>query len=127
MKYLIDSYAWIEYLDGTKYGKKVKEFLSEENEIFSIPFVLAEVISRTKRKGMDTDIAFKAIVSSSAILNIDAEISKEAGILHAEIKKTIKDFGLTDAFILAIARKLKAKIITGDEHFSKIKEAILIR
>ena len=127
MKYLIDSYAWIEYLDGTECGEKIKEFFSEENEIFSIPLVLAEVIGRTKRKEMDIDTAFKAIVSSSIILNIDAETSKEAGILHAEMKKTIRDFGLTDAFILAMARKLKAKIVTGDEHFRKIKEAILIR
>ena len=43
-----------------------------------------------------------------------------------EIRKKIKDFGLADVFVLLTARKLNAKIITGDPHFKGFKEAILI-
>jgi predicted nucleic acid-binding protein len=43
------------------------------------------------------------------------------------MRKNSKDFGLADAYVLATARKLKAKILTGDEHFKPVKEAIMIK
>ena len=46
--------------------------------------------------------------------------------LHTEMRKTEKDFGLADAYVLATARKLKAKILTGDPHFKNVKDAILM-
>jgi predicted nucleic acid-binding protein len=42
------------------------------------------------------------------------------------MRKTQKDIGLADAYILATARKLKSKILTGDPHFQDVKEAIII-
>ena len=68
----------------------------------------------------------KTIFSLSKIYNFDASFSKEAGILHAEIKKKYGDFGLVDAFVLLTSMKINAKIITSDKHFKNIKEAILI-
>ena len=126
MKYIIDSYAWVEYLDGTSEGQKVREILMQNNEIYTLILSIAEVISRTKRKEGDIDIAYKAIISNSRILPINQEMSKEAGLLHAEIRKEIKDFGLIDAFILLTARKLNLKVLTGDSHFKDFKEAVLI-
>ena len=59
-------------------------------------------------------------------ISVDEEISLQAGLIHCEMRKTIKDFGLADAYILATARKLKSKILTGDLHFHEIKESIMI-
>ena len=126
MKYIIDSYAWIEYLDGSNKGDKVREVITENNEIFTVSLTVAEVTSRAKRKDKNVDIAYNTIIINSNIININSEMAKEAGILHAEIRKEIKDFGLADVFILLTARKLEAKIITGDPHFKNFKEAILI-
>ncbi len=50
MKCLIDSYAWIEYLDGTINGKSVRELLMQDHEFYTITLTIAEVISRIKRK-----------------------------------------------------------------------------
>lgn len=127
MKYVIDSWAWVEYLDGTENGLKVKKILTEENEIFTLILSLAEIISRAKRKEKDIKSIEDAILVNSKIINMNVEIAKDAGLLHAEMRKTIKDFGLIDAFVLKAARELKAKIITGDKHFRNIKEAILIK
>lgn len=127
MRYIIDSWAWIEYLDGTKNGLKVKEILTEENEVFTLILSLAEIISRAKRKEKDIESVENAILVNSKIINIDVKVAKDAGLLHAEMRKTIKDFGLIDAFVLKAARELKAKIVTGDEHFCNMKEAILIK
>ena len=127
MRYLIDSWAWIEYLDGTKNGLKVKEILTQENEVFTLILSLAEIISRAKRKEKDIEGVENAILVNSKIINVNVEIAKNAGLLHAEMRKTIKDFGLIDAFVLLTARELKAKVLTGDKHFKNFKEAILIK
>ena len=127
MKFVLDTFAWIEYFNGSESGKKVDEIIeSEENEIFSSIITIAEVASILKRNEEDVELGYKKMIDLSKLYFINSEIAKETGLLHAEIKKNIKDFGLADAFVLLTARKLKAKIVTGDPHFKGFKEAILI-
>lgn len=127
MRYIIDAYAWVEYLEGSKLGEKVRDVISSENEIFSLNLTIAEVVSKVKRKKGNSDVAFNAIKTNSRILEITPEIAKKAGLFHAEIREKIKNFGLVDALILMLARELKAKILTGDEHFREFKEAIFVK
>ena len=126
MKFIIDSYAWIEYLEGSSEGKRVKEILNSKNEIYTLSLNIAEVVSKVKRAGKDENLAYKSIIFNSKILDINPKIAKEGGIIHAEIREKIKSFGLVDSFLLVFSRKLGAKIITGDRHFKGFKEAILI-
>ena len=126
MKYLIDAYAWIEYLEGSKLGEKVREIMVGKDDLFSLSLTISEVISKVKRKNGNTDLAYKAITSNSKILNISPEIAKQAGLFHAEMRKKIENFGLVDSLLLALARELKAKILTGNHHFKNFKEAIFI-
>jgi len=126
-RYVVDSYAWIEYLDGTEIGRKVSDLIKENEEIFSCVLTIAEVVSKAARKGKDVKIAYDVLTSNSKIINADEELSLQAGLLHYEMRKTVKDFGLADAYILATARKLKTKILTGDMHFKNVKEAVLIK
>lgn len=126
-KFVLDSYAWIEYFIGSQRGSKVKEYIeSPDNEIFTSIITIAEISSITKRENRDVEDVFVNINNLSEIYNINSEFAKEAGILHAEIRKKIKDFGMADTVILLTARKLNAKVITGDPHFKDFKEAVLI-
>ncbi|MEM2107912.1 MAG: PIN domain-containing protein [Candidatus Bathyarchaeia archaeon] len=126
-KYIIDAYAWIEYLIGSEAGAKVKQLMEEENnELYTSAVTLAEVISKTAREKQNVEAAYDIITSNSNIIDVNEQLSKETGILHAKMRKTKKDFGLADAYVLAIAIKIGAKIITGDPHFKSIKEAIII-
>ena len=127
MKYVFDSYAWIEYLDGSSLGEKVNEILlDDDTEIFSLNLTIAEVVSRTKRKKRNVELAFKAIHLNSKVLEVTPEIAKKAGLFHAEVRKKIKDFGIVDALILVFSRELNARILTGDEHFESFKEAVML-
>ncbi len=127
-KYIIDAYAWIEYLIGSKDGEKVKSVLEEENnEVYTCAVTVAEVVSKTAREGRNFETAYDVLTSNSQVVNVDEELSKEAGALHAEMRKTKRDFGLADAYVLAIARRTNSKVLTGDAHFKGIKEAILIK
>jgi predicted nucleic acid-binding protein len=126
-KYVIDAYAWIEYLIGSKAGGKVKSVLEDAaNETYTCAVTVAEVVSKTAREGRDFETAYDILLSNSQIVNADEGTSKEAGVLHCEMRKTAKDFGLADAYVLAVAKTVNAKILTGDPHFRGVKEAVLI-
>lgn len=127
LKYVLDSYAWIEYFIGSYKGEKVGNIVeTEDNELFTPSIVVAEVASITSREKKDPEQAYKNILMLSKTYELNHELAKEAGILHAEMRKKMHDFGMADAVILLTARKLGAKIVTGDPHFKNLKEAIFI-
>jgi len=126
--YVVDAWAWVEYLIGSKHGVKLKEVLDEENsEVYTCAITLAEVISKVARERRDVEAAYTMLLSNSQVININEELSLQAGLLHCEMRKSLKDFGLADAYVLATARKLKAKVLTGDLHFKNVKDAVLIK
>jgi PIN domain nuclease of toxin-antitoxin system len=126
-RYVIDAYAWIEYLIGSRAGEKVKSVLEEEgNEIFTCAVTVAEVVNKTARERRNFEAAYDILISNSQVVNADEEVSREAGVLHSKMRKTKRDFGLADAYVLAVARRMKSKVLTGDIHFEGVGEAILI-
>ncbi len=125
---MVDAWAWVEYLIGSEFGTKLKEVLDEDSsEVYTCAITLAEVISKVAREGRDVEAAYTMLLSNSQVINVNEELSKHAGLLHCEMRRSLKDFGLADAYVLATARKLKAKVLTGDMHFKDVKEAVLIK
>jgi predicted nucleic acid-binding protein len=121
-----DAYAWIEYLDGTRRGERLRDLLERDTEVYTCAVTLAEVISKALRTGRDHQTAYAVIHGNSTIVDADEQLSNQAGILHAETRRTVHDFGLADAYVLATARALGAKILTGDPHFIGIEDATII-
>ena len=71
MKYVIDSWAWIEYLIGSSHGEKVREIAeNKENEMFTCVLSIAEIMSMTKRENRDSDSAYNFITSLSKIYDV---------------------------------------------------------
>jgi len=126
-KYVVDSWAWIEYLIGSDYGAKLNEILDDAAEVYTCAITLAEVVSKVAREGKDVEVAQDMLSSNSQIISIDEELSKSSGQLHAKMRQTQKDFGLADAFVIALANSLKAKIVTGDPHFKGLNDTVLIK
>ena len=126
MKYLVDAYAWIEYLEGSNKGVKVSEILNADNEIIILPMTIAEVVSKIKRKGSNSELAYNVIISKSKIIELTPRIAKQAGLLHAEMRKKYEQFGIVDATIIETAKSINAKIITGDPHLKDFKETIIL-
>ena len=126
-KFVIDAYAWIEYLDGSEKGRKVAEIIEEDtNEIFTSSGTVAEVVGKVLRRNEDINIALNHINNFSAVIDITQDICIAAAHIHFEYKKKNKNFGMLDAFVAAIAKKLGAKILTGDNDFRNFKEAVMI-
>jgi len=133
-KYVVDSYAWIEYFRGTSAGVKAKRYIEEEDS--ATPTIVIAELSRKLLKeieaGRETPEGRKArlefIKTSTIIVNLTQDIAVLAGEIDVERKREVKGWGLADSIILATARKNKAKVVTGDEHFRDlVDEAIMIK
>ena len=126
--YVVDAWAWIEYLIGSEPGAKLNEiFEDEDTEVYTCAVTISEVVSKVAREGKDVEVAYSLLLSNSQIVNADEQLSRSAGLLHAEMRQNEKDFGLADSYVLATARKLKTKILTGDPHFKNVTDAVLIK
>jgi len=129
MRYLVDSFTWIEYFMGTKRGEKVMAIIEETGiECLVSTINIAEIYS----KSLKTDGMAKAeerrvfITSRCAIIEVSEHIAVEAAKIDVELKKTVEGWGLADSIVLATARDKKAKILTGDKHFKGLPEAEMI-
>lgn len=125
--YVIDAYAWIEYVNGSTRGVKVKNIIeSQSNKVHTCAVTIAEIVSKFIRRKFDPEIVFNAVIGSSHVIPVDDKLSFVAGQLHAEMRKHVKDFGLADAYVLACAKNYNAKIVTGDPHFRSVRGVLMI-
>jgi len=130
MRYVIDSYAWLEYFMGTEAGVRAKEIIdSTDDEKLTPTICMAEVYSKVLRvEGVDkAEIRRAFIKSRSAVTPLTEEMAVEAAKIDIEMKKEIPGWGLADSIVLSTAREKKAKVLTGDEHFKSLEETIFIK
>jgi len=67
------------------------------------------------------------IRASSQILDLTFETAIIAGENAVEMKKKVAGWGLVDSIVLVHAREANARVVTGDEHFRNVKEALFIK
>ena len=125
-EYVIDSYAWVEYFRGTESGEKVRPFVERDSGATSTLTLaeLKEKYLREKWPSFDEDLAF--IMARTTLAPVDPQTAILAGEINHQRKKTKTNWGMADSIILATARNVSAKVVTGDPHFKDLPEAILI-
>jgi len=123
---VLDSWAWLELFRGSKEGSAIDQKIATAPESFTSAITLAEVVSVSARRGRPTGDKAAAIRIQSKVVVPSAEDAIEAGLLHAEMKKNVPNFSLTDAFVLQLARKLDARVLTDDPDLRGIKEAVFV-
>ena len=122
--YIIDSYAWVEYFRGTKEGAAAKEYIEKKSNA-TCSITIAELAEKYKREGKDFSKDYEFMISKSEIIDLSGDIALAAGEINFENKKKIKNWGMSDAIILATARIFNAKVVTGDEHFRNLNEVMI--
>ncbi|MGD6807268.1 MAG: PIN domain-containing protein [Candidatus Bathyarchaeia archaeon] len=131
--YIIDAYAWIEYFKASKLGETAKKYIEHENAV--TPTIVVSEISRKFSQqiqlGKETQDGktrrLDFIRDTTRIVDLDFETAAGAGKIFEELGSQVKDWSLADLIILCTARGLSGKVVTGDEHFRKVKEAIFIK
>jgi len=116
----------MELFNGSEQARIIETKLSLATEVLTSVVSLAEVASVITRRKRPAEKAIEVIMSNSKIAVPSSEDAIEAGLLHAEQKAERRNFSLADAFVLQLARKVGAKILTGDPDFKGIKEATLV-
>jgi predicted nucleic acid-binding protein len=129
MKYVIDSYAWIEYFTGSMPGEQIKSLIESSDEKITPTICLAEVYNKTL-KVENQELAEKQrafIKEKSSLAFLDESIAVESARLNVRMKKEVDGWGLADSIVYATAILKKADLVTGDEHFKKLKNVLFIK
>jgi len=124
---VVDASAWIEYLDGSQKGARIRDLASDEgNEVFTASLSVAEVVSRVQRWGQDGRRTAQNLEAACIIVPMDSTLAVSTGLIHAAMRVKIPDFPYGDAAVLAVARTLRARIVTCDSHFGGERDVILL-
>jgi len=129
MRCIIDSYAWLEYFMGTVAGEKARKIIdSNVDEKLTPTICLAETYAKVLRvESIEKAELQRAFIKTrSALVSLTEEVAVEAAKIDVEMKKKFTRWGLADSIILGTARKKKAKVLTGDEHFLNLEETVFI-
>ena len=121
---VMDTYAWIEYFLGSKKGEIVKKHL--DDTLITPSIVLIEISCKSAKEKWNFQELLQFIKSKSQVKEMNEEVIEKAGKIYAEQRNKKSKFSMIDASIWAIAENLKAKVLTGDEHFKDYKEVIMI-
>jgi len=102
---VIDTYAWVEYLLGSKAGAKAKPFI-EGGQGITPSIVLSELrkwylkeIEAGRRSQREMQAHFTYIDSITEIVPLDATLALHAGETDFMMKKRIKGWPLADSVI----------------------------
>jgi predicted nucleic acid-binding protein len=125
-EFVIDSYAWVEYLRGSPKGKVARKYIEGQSAATSA-ITIAELRSKYLREGwsfFDSDLGF--ISTRTVMAPVDTAVALLAGEINHQRRKNVANWGMADSIVLATARNSSCKVVTGDPHFRGIPDAILI-
>ncbi|MDO8467511.1 MAG: PIN domain-containing protein [Nanoarchaeota archaeon] len=125
MKLIFDTYAWMEYFEGSEKGKIVRKYL-EDYEVLTPSVVLLELSYKADEEKWDFKKHLSFIKLNSRIIGFNDDFILSFGKVYNDTKKKVKGIGFTDIIILTSALVNEAKILTGDHHFSSFSEAVLL-
>jgi predicted nucleic acid-binding protein len=120
---LIDSWAWIEFFQGSNAGAVVMDYLDDDQDLIISTINLAEVY-RWILRYYDESIAEEkkeAMKERCTLIEVDEEIAVKA----ARIKHRLK-WGLGDSIVYATARCETASVLTGDSDFKGKDDVIFL-
>ena len=126
--YVFDSFALLAYFQAEPGGAKVKELLQKASagsiRTFLSTLNLGEIIYITERRlGVETaDTILEDILHLPVQL---AEASLDRVMAAAYIKARYA-VSYSDAFVVSLAKELKATVVTSDPEFKKVESQIKI-
>lgn len=123
MLFILDTYAWVEYFTGSVEGEKVSKLFAEENNNFiTVECCLAELKGWCIKNKINFEDVLRIVETNSDIVPVLKKDWIDAASVKSTMRKTLNDFGLIDAILLAKQKYLKCKIVTADKHFKNLKD-----
>ena len=122
---LLDSSAWIEIFEGSSNGKKIEQ-IAENEDIYTSMVSISEITNWCRKNNLDENYYIGVIEENSGILSFTKESLILAGIINFERKKIVKNWGMLDSMIYAIAKLNSIIVLTTDHHFLGLEYAEVI-
>ncbi len=130
--FVIDTYAWVEYLLGSDAGGKARHYI-EGGRGLTPTVVLSELrkwylqeIETGRRSEREMQTHFSFVDSATQIVPLDAAIALKAGETDFLMKKRIKNWPIVDSIVYATAKSLAAQVVTGDPHFKGLEDVVSV-
>ena len=122
MLFIVDTYAWVEYLIGSKQGQKVKKLFENQNHRFiTVECCLAELKGWSIRNNIDFQEILKILEANSRVVPVSRNDWINAAVIKSQMIMKIREFGLIDSILVSKQKEAKCKIITADQHFKNLK------
>jgi|TARA_B100001971_G_C17973135_1_gene423450 predicted nucleic acid-binding protein len=121
MNIVFDTYAWIEYFEGSAAGEAVERYIESEHYAITTPSIVLAELSDAHVQGkvqMPWEDILIFIRSHSECLDLGEEIATKAGPLKKKLRMKSQGVGLIDAIILATTAYLGGTLLTGDPHLT---------
>ena len=116
----IDTWAWMEYFNGSQAGQRVKQLVEGSEEICTPSLVLLEFKAKYLREKKPFEERVGFICKRTRIV----PLSKEIALAAAEYK--LKGLHASDAIIYATARAVNSTLLTGDKHFTGMEHVEML-
>lgn len=120
MSKLLDTWAWIEFYDGSEKGEEVYRLLESDEKIHTSVITLAELSDNFQRGNFSTDHNWEElevfIRTNTDLTELNPKIASRAGEIKDRKRKEFPDFGLMDGIILATAEEKNLELVSGDPH-----------
>ncbi|MCX6106174.1 MAG: type II toxin-antitoxin system VapC family toxin [Proteobacteria bacterium] len=120
---LLDSSVWIEWLTRGKRLTSCQRYM-DKSHIVGVPsLVIFEVCRKvTTKVSEDESLRVAAWLRTFGILNLNDEVA-----LHAVDLSISYKLGMADSLVLAHAMRENAQLVTLDNDFATIKDAVVVR
>jgi predicted nucleic acid-binding protein len=116
---LIDSWAWIEYWKGGKLAQEAATYIDGDEESVVSTINLAEVYLWIARSYGEATAGEKVATMEKRCHVVPVE--RDVAIEAAKIKMKEK-LGLADSLILATARQVGGRVVTGDSDMKGLRD-----
>lgn len=125
---LFDTWAWWEYLFGTRVGQTLREKFLEDRRcrVHTSAITLAELSARLHADQVPDRVpaACGSIRRMSHVWEVTADIAQESGAARVTLRKSSPEASLADAIIYVTARRASARIVSADPAFRSVPGVI---
>lgn len=114
---LVDTWAWVEYFQGSPAGARVRPVVEGPDAATSVLSLaeLADLHARDRRPGLEARVTF--IRSRGPVLEVSQRAAQQSGATKWQQRSKGHPMGLADAVIYETAREHGLELITGDKGF----------
>jgi len=123
MTVLIDSWAWIEYWKGGELASEAARYIEGDEESVVSTINIAELYFWVARY-YDEGTADEKLATVEKRCHVVA-VEKEVAIDAAKIR-VLSKLALADSLILATARRVGGKVISGDPDMKDLEDVVFL-